>query len=129
MEDREKELIECFVDWFGVKKILKCIDTDDVMDNIDVDEILSNVDDDELIEAMDDVSNALTYINKDEIADYLEDEGYVVYDEDEDPSEKNIIEKVEEICREIKPHGYIDKEEAKKLICDYLDNWMIKCFD
>lgn len=129
MEEREKELIESFVDWFGVKKILKCMDIDDIMDNINVNDVLRNVDDDDLIEAMDNVSNVLDSMDDEEIVDYLKDEGYVVYDEEEDPSENSIIDKVEEICREIKPHGYIDKEEAKKLICDYLDTWMIKCFD
>lgn len=128
MEEKEKELIENFVDYFGLKKVLKCIDIDDIMDNIEVIDILNNVDDDELIEAMDDTSNVLAVLDNEEIVDYLKDEGYAVYDENEDPSENTIMDKVEEICREIKPSGYIDKEEAKKMICDYLDYWMFNGF-
>lgn len=128
MEEKEKKLLENFVDYFGVKKILKCIDIDDIMDNIDVIDILSNVDDDDLIDAMDNTSNVLEVLDNEEIVDYLKDEGYAVYEENEDPSESTIMEKVEEICREIKPRGYIDKEEAKKLICDYLDFWMDRSF-
>jgi hypothetical protein len=128
MEEKEKELIENFVDYFGVKKILKCIDIDDIMDNIDVIDILNNVDDDDLIDAMDNTSNVLAVLDNEEIVDYLKDEGYAVYDENEDPSENTIMDKVEEICREIKPNGYIDKQEAKKMICDYLDYWMFKSF-
>jgi hypothetical protein len=126
MEDKEKELIESFIDYFGPKKILTVMDTDDIIDNIDVDDILKHVDDDDLIEAMDYVSNALEAINDEEIIDYLQDNGYTVYEEGEDPSENSIMDNIEEICREIKPSGYIDKEDAKRLICDYLDTWMIK---
>ena len=126
---REKELIESFIDYFGVEKILKCIDIDDVMENIDVDDILRNVNDGELIDAMDNASNVLDVLDYDEIVDYLEDRGYVVYKEGEDLSEKSIINRVADICREIKPRGYIDKEEAKRLICDYLDTWMIRHFN
>lgn len=128
-ERREKELIESFIDYFGVEKILNCIDIDDVMENIDVNDILRNVDDSELIDAMDNASKVLDVLDYDEIVDYLKNEGYVVYEEGADPSESSIICRIADICREIKPRGYIDKEEAKRLLCDHLDTWMIRCFN
>jgi len=36
--------------------------------------------------------------------------------------------KIKSICRDLQPKGYIGKEEAKKMLCDFIDNWMIKCF-
>ena len=109
MEKRERELIKCFIDLFGVEKILECIAIKDIINNVDIDDVLCNVGDDDII-------------------DYLRDGGYVVYWKDEDPSRESIIEKVEDICREIKPNGYIGKEEAKELISGYLDIWMDRGF-
>jgi hypothetical protein len=42
--------------------------------------------------------------------------------------ENEIVEEIKSICRKINPNGYIDKEKAKDIICDYIDNWMIKSF-
>ena len=109
MEKRERKLIKCFIELFGVERILECIAIKDIINNVDIDDVLCNVDDDDMI-------------------DYLCDDGYVVYWKDEDPSRESIIEKVEDICRELQPNGYIGKEEAKNLICDYLDFWMNRGF-
>ena len=40
----------------------------------------------------------------------------------------DVLKKIGEICRELQPNGYIGKEEAKKLLCDYLDFWMNRSF-
>lgn len=62
-------------------------------------------------------------IDIDDMIKYLETCGYEVITEDND-----ILRKIEGICKELKPHGFIDKEEAKKLICDYIDFWMNRSF-
>lgn len=41
---------------------------------------------------------------------------------------EEIIDMIKYICRLIQPKGYIDKEDAKKILCDYIDCWMIKRF-
>lgn len=37
----------------------------------------------------------------------------------------NALEHIEAACRIIQPRGYIGKEEAKKIICEHIDNEMI----
>ncbi len=58
-----------------------------------------------------------------DVISYLETCGYDVVTE-----EKHILEKIKSICKELKPNGYIDKEDAKKLLCDYIDFWMVNGF-
>ena len=129
MEKRERELIKCFIDWFGVEKILECIGIKDIINNIDIDDIIDYLrDDGYVVYEEGDVSNALDEIDNDDIIDYLRDGGYLVYGEGKCPSYESIIERVEDICREIKPNGYIGKEEAKELISGYLDIWMDRGF-
>ncbi len=41
---------------------------------------------------------------------------------------KDILDDIKDICRKLKPNGYIGKEEAKALLCDYIDTWMTKSF-
>ena len=64
-----------------------------------------------------------------EMIEVLESNGYVVTDSKYyDRPENEIVEEIKSICRKINPNGYIDKEKAKDIICDYIDNWMIKSF-
>ena len=39
-----------------------------------------------------------------------------------------ILSQIKTICRELQPKGYIDKEDAKKLMCEYIDTWMNHSF-
>lgn len=65
----------------------------------------------------------------DEMIEILESNGYVVTDDNHySRPENEIVEEIKSICRKINPNGYIDKEKAKDIICDYIDNWMIKSF-
>ena len=59
---------------------------------------------------------------------YLEENGYCVIDKEEKEKQDDILTEIKNVCREIKPRGYIDKEEAKKILCDYIDDWYIKAF-
>ena len=63
-------------------------------------------------------------IDIEDMITYLEMCGYGVVTTEN----KDILEKIKEICRELQPNGCIDKEDAKKLICDYLDFWMDRSF-
>ena len=126
MEKKENDLIESFIEYFGSEKILKHMDADEIIDSVDIDLLLQEVDDDSLIDAISYLDNALERLSDMEIIDHLKERGYTVHDNDEDPV--TIMEKIEEICKELKPRGYIDKEDAKRLICEYIDTWMNKGF-
>ena len=126
MEKKENELIESFIEFFGVEKILKYMDKDEIMDIIDVNDILECVDDEVLIESMNNVNNVLDYLSDIEIIDHLKERGYETFDDEEKIS--TIMGKIKSVCKELKPNGYIDKEDAKRLICDYIDTWMNKSF-
>ncbi len=126
MEKKEKDLIDGFIEYFGSEKILKRMDADEIFDNVDIDLLLQEVDDDSLIDAISYPGNVLERLSDMEIIDHLKERGYTIHDNDEDPV--TIMGKIEEICKELKPRGYIDKEDAKRLICEYIDTWMIKGF-
>ena len=126
MEKREKDLIENFIEYFGSEKILKHIDADEIIDSVDIDLLLQEVDDDSLIDAISYPGNVLERLSDMEIIDHLKERGYTVHDNDEDPV--TVMEKIEKIRKELKPRGYIDKEDAKRLICEYIDTWMNKGF-
>ena len=126
MEKREKDLIENFIKYFGSEKILKHIDADEIIDSVDIDLLLQEVDDDSLIDAISYPGNVLERLSDMEIIDHLKERGYTVHDNDEDPV--TVMEKIEKIRKELKPRGYIDKEDAKRLICEYIDTWMNKGF-
>ena len=98
--------IEDVINYFGVENILENISSIDIADYCDDGILLNMVDD---------------YI----IANHLEENGYTVLDTE---SEDSTLQKIKKICKEIQPNGYIDKEDAKKLICEYIDFWMTKHF-
>lgn len=123
--DKNKELIEAFIEFFGSDKIMDNINLIDIADYCD-DYILKCINDDDLISAISQYEKVLDILSDDIIIEYLEDKNYKVID---NLTEKlPIIEKLEIICRELQPNGYIDKEDAKKLICEYIDNWMTNSF-
>lgn len=43
-------------------------------------------------------------------------------------NDKVIIDKLKYVCHYLQPKGYIGKEDAKKLLTDYIDMWMTKSF-
>ena len=121
----EDSSIKDVIDYFGADKILDEIDDDDIVERVDS-TILKKIDDDNLIEAVMFTDKMLDSITIDDIKDYLDDKGYSVIDREK--LEEDFLKEIKEICRELQPNGYIGKEEAKNLICDYLDVWMTKCF-
>lgn len=136
MTDKEKKLLgkglleDCSVkdviDYFGADKILDKVDDDDIVERVNC-WILRQIDDDELVDAVSDSGLILDSFSISDIEDNLYGRGYSVMDTKILETE-NILDKLEQICRELKPKGYIDKEDAKRLICDYLDFWMDRSF-
>ena len=136
MTDKEKKLLgkglleDCSVkdviDYFGADKILDKVDDDDIVERVNC-WILRQIDDDELVDAVSDSGLILDSFSISDIEDNLYGRGYSVMDTKILETE-NILDKLEQICRELKQKGYIDKEDAKRLICDYLDFWMDRSF-
>ena len=136
MTDKEKKLLgkglleDCSVkdviDYFGADKILDKVDDDDIVERVNC-WVLSQIDDDTLVDAVSDSGLILDSFSISDIEDNLYSRGYSVVDTKILETE-NILDKLEQICRELKPKGYIDKEDAKRLICDYLDFWMDRSF-
>lgn len=135
MEKSERELIglgliqdsevDDVIDYFGVEKILNAIDNIDIVNYLDS-FMLGMINDKELVKAIANPKVALESFDNDDICDYLEEKGYTVIDNVDDDGD--ILTKIKNICREIKPKGYIDKEEAKKVLCGYIDDWYINHF-
>ena len=117
----EDSTIKDVIDYFGADMILDKIDDSDIAERVDVC-VLNLIDDDALIDAINDTDKMLDSLSMEHIESYLNDGGYSVIDTPK--LEKNVLKKIKEICRELQPNGYIDKEDAKKLLCDYLDFWM-----
>ena len=114
MESKDEKLIESFVNYFGIENIVDCIGTK---------RILSHIDDDALLDEVfnsNSMYDILDYIPEDEIAEYLGMENeYQNKCDDENLVIKN---ELADIVRDLKPRGYISKEEAKKLLCEYIDS-------
>ena len=119
-----EQKIDNFIKEFGSDKILERISDNDIIMNVG-NEILTSFSDEELMGAMTNLDCLLDHYSDMELIDYLEDCGYKVYEGSKD---ELVINKIKELCRILKPNGYIDKEEAQKLICDYLDFWMDRSF-
>ena len=126
MTDEEKKLIDSFIEYFGADKIIERLKTDDILEEVGTG-ILDYFDDCDLINAVSDSDNLFDYLGIDEIIWYLEGCGYEVNKYEGNGLEENMT-KLQDVCRNLKPSGYIDKEEAKKLITDYLDFWMDRSF-
>ncbi len=136
MTDKERKLlgkglledstIKDVIDYFGADMILDKIDDSDIAERVDAC-VLNRIDDDTLIDAIDDTDKILNSLPMEDIESYLNDGGYSVIDTLK-LEEEDVLKKIKEICRELQPNGYIDKEVAKKLLCDYLDFWMDRSF-
>ena len=121
----ENRLIEDFIKLFGVKNILSKISDIDIANCCD-ESVLSCIDDMTLVKSLYDVDDALKYIDDDKIIVYLNTKGYEVTDTLDE--ECTILNTIKSVCKEIQPKGYIGKEDAKKMICRYIDDWMDKGF-
>lgn len=122
----EDSTIKDVIDYFGADRILDKIDDSNIAERVDVC-VLNQIDDDVLIDAINDTDKMLDSLSMEDIESYLNDVGYSVIGTQE-LEEENVLKKIKEICRELQPNGYIGKEDAKKLLCDYLDFWMDRSF-
>lgn len=118
--------VEDVIDYFGDDVIANELDDAAISKCINVHNlIMSSIDDDDLVEAMSDVDSVLDVISIASIRDNLSERGFEVIESEE---ELTIMERLRRICCELKPRGYIEKEEAKQLICQYIDDWMTRGF-
>ena len=116
---------EDVISYFGTDNILDSVVEKDIANYLEWNShILDYMDKDILFDSVDE-EYMLKNIYKENMVEYLENNGYEV----RVPGESlDTLETLEEICRELKPRGYLDKEEAKSLLCDYLDTWMTTVF-
>lgn len=130
-ENKENLLLEnCkpseAVEYFGPTTLLAEIDDEDIAEYVeDCDWILRAVDDKTLIDAISDENEIFNSLCTEDLVTELEDRGYAVIDPQDD---EDVLTKIKNICRELQPNGYIGKEEAKKILCDYIDFWMNNSF-
>lgn len=118
-----------------MKTIIESFSTDDILDNISSWDIAQYVEDnpDILLDVND---SALAYTIK-ERTDFLDN--YSNDDLIEEFRSRNmsllileyddsLINTIKSICKEISHSAYIDKEESKKILCDYIDTFVDKGF-
>jgi hypothetical protein len=116
----EKTTIKDIIRYFGSDDILYHIDDSDIADRID-ECVLKMVDDDLLIECINNADNFLSSLDTAEIIEEIEDRGFYVraIDDDNEP----MLKRIKMLCREIQPNGYLDKEDLKRILIDYIDNY------
>ena len=126
MEEEKKNLLKSFIDFFDYEEILDEIDKEDIVEYIeDNPYILNDISDETLLEG---VSNPLEQYDSDELIEELTDRGYEVKEKDYLENKNEILGNIGEICRKLYGKGYIGKEDAKSVLNDFLDMWMIHSF-
>ena len=116
--------IEDIIDYYGSDEILSNMNYLDIANFCDYD-ILSYISDEDLAKSIKRPDILLKKIDLDTIVGFLRKNQFTVID-NLSVSEQSVLQKIQEVCREIKPKGYIGQEEAKNLLCNYIDTWLIK---
>lgn len=134
MEEKKKNLLKSFIDFFDYEEILDEMDKEDIVEYIKEDiveyiednpYILNDVSDETLLEG---VSNPLERYDSDELIEELTDRGYEVKERGYLENKNEILDNLGEICRMLYGKGYIGKKEAKSILSDFLDTWMTNSF-
>lgn len=126
MEEKKKNLLRSFIDFFDYEEILDEMDKEDIVEYIeDNPYILNDVSDETLLEG---VSNPLERYDSDELIEELTDRGYEVKERGYLENKNEILDNLGEICRMLYGKGYIGKKEAKTILSDFLDTWMTNSF-
>ena len=136
LTDKEKEQmgkcllkdvkIEDIINYFGNDEILSNMNYLDIADFCDYD-ILNSISDYDLADAINYPEMLLDRVDCETIVDFLTEKHFTVIDNLSE-HEQSVLKRIQDICREIQPKGYIGKEEAKKLLCNYIDTWFVKAF-
>lgn len=123
MEEKKKNLLRSFIDFFDYEEILDEMDKEDIVEYIeDNPYILNDVSDETLLEG---VSNPLERYDSDELIEELTDRGYEVKERGYLENKNEILDNLGEICRMLYGKGYIGKKEAKSVLSDFLDDQFI----
>lgn len=134
MEEKKKNLLKSFIDFFDYEEILDEMDKEDIVEYIKEDiveyiednpYILNDVSNETLLEG---VSNPLERYDSDELIEELTDRGYEVKERGYLENKNEILDNLGEICRMLYGKGYIGKKEAKSILSDFLDTWMTNSF-
>ena len=126
MEEKKKNLLRSFIDFFDYEEILDEMDKEDIVEYIeDNPYILNDVSDETLLEG---VSNRLERYDSDELIEELTDRGYEVKERGYLENKNEILDNLGAICRMLYGKGYIGKKEAKSILSDFLDTWMTNSF-
>ena len=137
LTDKEKEKlgkcllkdvkIEDIIEYFGNDEILSNMNYLDIANFCDYD-ILSYIADEDLAKSIKHPNILLKKFDLNTIVGFLRENQFTVIDNLSE-HESSVLEKIQEVCREIKPKGYIGQEEAKNLLCNYIDTWLIKSIE
>ena len=126
MEEEKKILLKSFIDFFGYEEILDGMSKKDIVEYIeDNPYILNDVSDETLLDG---VSKPLGEFDSDQLIEELTCRGYEVKEKDYLENKNEILGNIGEICRKLYGKGYIGKEDAKSVLNDFLDMWMIHSF-
>ena len=105
MEEKKKNLLRSFIDFFDYEEILDEMDKEDIVEYIeDNPYILNDVSDETLLEG---VSNPLERYDSDELIEELTDRGYEVKERGYLENKNEILDNLGEICRMLYGKGYI----------------------
>ena len=126
MEEKDKKTLKKFIEKYGSDEILDEISSVEISDYIEdhtFRSILEYISKDVIMEQLDS-DDILNQLGTDELIDEIGLRGYEVILDTED----SLLGKIGMICRELSKSPSIDKEYAKKLLCEYIDTFMIRNF-
>lgn len=85
----------------------------------------------ELLEQIKENEDVLDYLDASVLLNHLDEEDIlkkaneIIHYDNYD----GIMAQIRQLVMSLKPKGYIDKDEAKRLICEYIDTFYIKSFE
>lgn len=121
LTDKEKEKIDKIFDRYKNCEYFK----EKVQDVLNKSDIFELIDEDDCYWEYRD--NLLDEFPVDEIILYLEYQGYNVTENEDNyllPGEDNVSAHINTALSYLTTKSYLEKEEKKKLICDYIDFWL-----
>lgn len=74
------------------------------------------------------VNELLDHFSDVELINELNKRDYEVFDIEKIVDNNFVLTRIKSVCRKLQPKGYIGKEDAKKLMCEYIDTWMNHSF-
>ena len=124
--DKENKITQEIIDEVASKHpqdVLKSMDEEEVLKFIKRNTyLLNDIDDDTLIDSISSTASLIDYLSTEDMISELRVRGFDVICNHSDLAEDATLELIYSICKKLKPRGFIDKNDAKNLICEFLDN-------